>query len=100
MNVAPRMDNERTRYAMPIKILEAMALGVPVVTTSLPPIEELVGDAAILVPPLDQVSLADEIMKLLKNHNLRNELIKKGLKRAQKFDSEKIARYFAKVLKN
>lgn len=96
--VAPRVNNKRTRYAIPIKILEAMASGVPVVATSLPPIEELTDDAAILVPPSDHVSLADEIIKLLKDHNLRKELIKKGLKRAKKFDSEKITSYFAKVL--
>jgi glycosyltransferase involved in cell wall biosynthesis len=96
--VAPRVNNERTRYAMPIKILEAMALGVPVVTTSLPPIEELTNDAAILVPPSDHVSLANGILRLLKDHNLRKELIRKGLRRAEKFDSEKIASYFAEVL--
>lgn len=96
--VAPRVSNERTRYAMPIKILEAMASGVPVVATSLPPIEELTNDTAILVPPSDPVSLAKGILMLLEDNNLRNEIIKKGLRRAENFDSEKIARYFAKIL--
>jgi glycosyltransferase involved in cell wall biosynthesis len=96
--VAPRLNNERTRYAMPIKILEAMALGVPVIATSLPPIQELTNDAAILIPPSDHVSLADGIVRLLKDHNLRNEIIIRGLERAENFDLEKIARYFAKIL--
>lgn len=84
--VAPRIRSERTKSASPIKIIEALALGIPVISTDLPPIREIAGDAAILTPPQDPQSLATAIKKLLNDETLRQDLIKRGKKRALNYD--------------
>jgi glycosyltransferase involved in cell wall biosynthesis len=66
-------------------ILEAMACGVPVVASNLSSLPEVVGDAGILVNPLDTYGLAAAIQKLLVDDVLREELIKKGLDRTKSF---------------
>jgi glycosyltransferase involved in cell wall biosynthesis len=70
-------------FGMPV--LEAMWCGCPVVcsnTTSLP---EIVGDAAILVDPLNAEAMADGIYRVLSDDGLRLDLIAKGLRQAEKF---------------
>lgn len=58
----------------PNTLLEAMALGVPLVTTEVPPLPELLGDgAAVLVPPEDPDALAQAILALCANEDLRNQ---------------------------
>ncbi|MCS7248962.1 MAG: glycosyltransferase family 4 protein [Anaerolineales bacterium] len=69
-----------------IPCLEAMACGVPVITTNSGAIPEVVGDAAILVQnPLDSELFADAICALLNDPQLRRTLIERGLKRARNF---------------
>ena len=52
---------------LPVTVMEALTLGVPVVATSVGGIPEAVGDDVdgILVPPRDTVSLADAIQRAL-----------------------------------
>ena len=66
-------------------VLEAMASGCPVVcsrTTSLP---EVAGRAALLVDPLDAEALADALQRALKDRELRQELVRRGLEQAAGF---------------
>ncbi len=65
---------------IPVALMESMALGVPVVSTTLSGIPELVVDnvTGILVAPEDQNGLANGIKKLLQNKELRANLSKKG----------------------
>ena len=64
------------RDIMPNVLKEAMAVGVPVVTTRMDGIEELVTDgrSGILVPPSDSTSLAEAIVRLLQDADLRRRL--------------------------
>ena len=65
--------------------LEAMACGTAVVcsrTTSLP---EVVGDAAVLVDPLDVEAVAGELTALLEDDARRRELVARGRRRAAGF---------------
>lgn len=72
--------------------LEAMACGTPVVTSNVASLPEVVGDAAILVDPLDYQKTAEAVYALLTNSGLRSGLISKGLRRASLFTWEKTAK--------
>ena len=72
-------------------ILEAMATGVPVVTTTGGAIPEVVGQAAVTVTPGDVQELAAAISDMLENENSRSALIASGLERSQKFTWEATA---------
>lgn len=65
--------------------LEAMACGVPVVATEDGALPWLVDDGGITVPTGDPEALADSIVRLLQNCELRSELGRRARRRAQKF---------------
>jgi glycosyltransferase involved in cell wall biosynthesis len=64
--VCPREDLRVTRLVTPLKPVEAMALGKPVVLSDLPALSELVGGegAGLLVPPGDPAALAKALAAL------------------------------------
>jgi len=82
-----------------LPVLEAMALGVPVVTSNTTSIPEVVGDAALCVDPTSVTSLVDALQKVLYDKELRKELSQKGTKRAQDFTWKKAAEETLKVYK-
>lgn len=65
--------------------LEAMAYGVPVVTSDRPAINEVVGEAAIRVDPLDTEALAGAIVRVLDDPELAHHLSRAGIDRATLF---------------
>ena len=72
--------------------LEAMACGAPVVASRIPALQETLGDAAILVEPVDVDGLARVIIDILENEDIRQALISAGLKQAAKFSWENAAK--------
>jgi glycosyltransferase involved in cell wall biosynthesis len=60
---------------------EAMACGVPIVSTTAGALPEIAGDAAILVPPADTKALAEAISALVLSPNKRRHLSETGRKR-------------------
>lgn len=70
-----------------ISIAEAMACGVPVISTTVGGIPEVVGDAGILVPPKDENAIAHMIEFLIKNLSFRKELAIKGRNRVVEYFS-------------
>ncbi len=71
--------------------LEAMAHGVPVVVSNTSSLPEVVGEAGILVDPLSDRSIADDLQRLLDNPALRLELGELGRQRAQTFSARDFA---------
>lgn len=71
--------------------LEAMAGGCPVVSSNLASLPEVVGDAGILIDPTNAYKLADAVSGLLENDNVRNMMIERGYKQAEKFKWENSA---------
>jgi glycosyltransferase involved in cell wall biosynthesis len=65
-----------------LPVLEAMACGVPVVTSAATAMEEVAGGAAVLVDPLDVSAIAAGIREAIA---LREELIPLGTARAREF---------------
>lgn len=66
-------------------LIEAMATGLPVVATDIPPLREVVVDAGILVPPRDAEVLAKTIKMLIDTPSLKDTLGKKARERANIF---------------
>lgn len=71
--------------------LEAMACGAPVVTSSIPSIAEVVGDAAIVVAPGKVDDLAKVLVRLLGDEPERRRLSQAGLKRSEHFSWKRTA---------
>jgi glycosyltransferase involved in cell wall biosynthesis len=71
-----------------LPVLEAMACGTPVVTSTATAMEEVAGGAAVLVDPLDVASIADGIGEALRR---RDQLAAAGLARAKVFTWQRTA---------
>lgn len=86
---------------LPNVLLEALALGVPVIATRCPTgPEEIItnGINGLLVPPADETALAWAISKLLNDKELRQKFSEQGRKRAEDFRINKIIREYEKVI--
>jgi glycosyltransferase involved in cell wall biosynthesis len=81
-----------------LPVLEAMALGVPVLTSSITSLPEVAGDAALLVNPYNIDEMAFGLDQLLIDQDLRNSLVAKGLQRSAEFTWQRCAEETLKVL--
>ena len=75
-----------------LPVLEAMACGVPVVTSNVSSLPEVAGDAALLVDPRDEAALAESMERLLRDRKLHAEMARRGRERAAGFSWERAAR--------
>jgi len=101
--ILPSIPAHRWQEQLGMALIEAMATGIPVISTYSGSIPEVVGDAGILIQPADHVSLSEALSLLLRSEELRKELGMKALIRAKRlFDSkavaEKVAGVFDRVL--
>jgi len=87
------------REGIPVALMEAMAFGVPVISTNTGGIPELLGDGSgILVPPADSKALADAIEVILENSYYRAELGQKGRKKIERdFSLTSVVRQLAEL---
>jgi len=82
-------------------LIEALASGKPVISTMSGGIPEVLGDAGILIPSGDYFQLAENILRLMKDDNLRDALGKKALKIAEElYDAKKNGMQFNSILEN
>jgi len=68
-----------------LPVLEAMACGTPVVTSNVTSLPEVGGDAVRLVDPNNIDAIGDAICDVETNDALRDRMVKRGLKQAEKF---------------
>ena len=82
-------------FGMPV--LEAMAAGVPVVTSNVSSLPEVAGDAAILVNPLNEDEIFEAYKKILSDKKLQLKMIEKGLEQAKKFEWKESAKVLEQI---
>ncbi len=70
-------------FGMPV--LEAMAMHCPVICSNTSSLPEVVGDAALLINPLNEKEIIDSIHVLITNPELRDHLVRKGIQHIRKF---------------
>jgi glycosyltransferase involved in cell wall biosynthesis len=87
-----------TRYeGFGFPALEAMACGVPLITSAVSSLPEIVGDAGLLVTPDDEELLTQAMRSVLSNADLRAEMSHKGPFQAAQFTWDRTARLTLQV---
>lgn len=79
--------------------LEAMACGVPVLTTGEASLPEVTGDCAVICDAYSPKSIAQGMYRLCLDEKLRTELSRKGIERAKQFSWERSAEALHKIYK-
>lgn len=80
--------------------VEAMACGIPVLTSNICALPEIVGDAGIIVQPLQTDEIADGIRRLVDDPSMILDLRRRGLVRASQFTWEKTGARAFEVLRS
>lgn len=81
-----------------LPVLEAMARGIPVVTSRRPATGEVFRDAALLVDPANPADVALALERVLGDARLRSDLVKRGLELAARYSWAKTAALTHEVL--
>jgi glycosyltransferase involved in cell wall biosynthesis len=92
VSVDPIQDDLAARGRSPLKMFESWAAGVPFVTSDVGDRQQLIGDppAGLLAQPGDSRSLADAILRVLRDHSLAEILIRAGRERAATYSWDKL----------
>jgi glycosyltransferase involved in cell wall biosynthesis len=84
-----------------LPVLESMALGTPVITSTTSSLPEVAGDAALLVDPYDVHAIARAIHELDESEALRSDLAQRGRLRAEFFSaaaySRRLAEFYRRI---
>lgn len=74
-----------------LPVAEAMACGCPVITSTVSSLPEVAGEAALLVDPCKVAEISAAMVKVLKEPELRGQMIAAGLRQAEQFSWERAA---------
>lgn len=83
-----------------LPIVEAQAVGRPVVTSNILAMPEVAGGAACLVDPFDIGSIRGGVMRVIHDPGYRASLVRDGLLNAERFRIEKIAGQYASLYRD
>jgi len=84
-------------FGMPV--IEAQAVGRPVLTSAIEPLTEVSGDAACMVNPTDIGDIRRGLVKIIENRSYREDLIRKGQGNIKRFQLKNIADQYLKLYK-
>jgi glycosyltransferase involved in cell wall biosynthesis len=80
-----------------LPILEAQAMGRPVITSNFGAMKEAAGEGALLVDPYSVEAIQEAILRITREPALREDLIAKGLRNVERFRAEAVARQYAGI---
>lgn len=83
-----------------LPIVEANAVGRPVVTSAISPMAEVAGDAACLIDPNDISAIRSGVKKIINDPYYREKLIAAGFENVRRFHPEAVAEQYANIYKN
>ena len=82
---------------LPLVVLEAMAAGLPIVSTNVGGICDIVSDNGVLVPADASDEYVRALLRLVEDENARDELGQHSWAYVQDYDSSTIARQYVKL---
>jgi glycosyltransferase involved in cell wall biosynthesis len=82
-------------FGMPL--IEANAVGRPVLASDIEPIKSVAANAALLVNPYNTGEIREGIVRLLNDKDLCHRLIENGLKNAAKYTAESVSKQYLAV---
>jgi glycosyltransferase involved in cell wall biosynthesis len=80
-----------------LPIVEAQAVGRPVLTSDLPPMNDVAGDGAVLVDPYRVDAIRQGILSILGDADLRLGLVERGFRNVQRFRLENVAEQYVSL---
>lgn len=83
-----------------IPVIEAFSAGIPVVTSSTTALQEVAGDAAITVDPIDVRAIADALTRLWDDEALCRDYRDRAMSRVAQFDWDVAARSYLELFKS
>ncbi len=78
-----------------LPILEAQAMAKPLITSDLEPMRTIAGDGALFVDPANPDSIRSAIKRMTEDAQLRESLIRAGLRNTQRFSAVDVASKYA-----
>ena len=82
-----------------LPVIEAQAVGRPVLTSDLSPMRDVAGSGACLINPDSSLSIRNGLLQIINNAEYREELIKEGLQNVKKFQLDAIVSQYASLYK-
>jgi len=80
-----------------LPVLEAMTFKKAVISSNNSSLPEITGDTALFIDPYNADNIADAVVRLINDKNLREDLALKGFERSRIFSWEKSARDFMEI---
>jgi glycosyltransferase involved in cell wall biosynthesis len=96
-NAADLLLAPSTHEGFGMTLLEAMACGTPIITGNQSAMPEVVGDAGVLVEPLNEEAIAQAVLHLRRDEAYRQMLRQRGLERVRAFTWERVAEAIAQM---
>ena len=83
-----------------LPILEAQAIGRPLITSDIEPMSSVAGRGALKVDPLYVEQLCSALLRLIESYSLRQELVKLGRLNVDQYKCSRISHEYAKLYRN
>lgn len=82
-----------------LPILEAQAKNCAVITSKISPLKEVAGNAAVLVDPNSVSEIKNALIKLINDHNFRNQMVLAGKENVKKYLPQTVANLYINLYK-